>query len=57
MSKGTGVKGYTPDRLRRSKEAAVRQAERDQRTPSDQMALVNKRPGESAKERGRLDNG
>lgn len=55
MSKGSGVKGYTTDQLRRSKEAAERQAKRDQRTVSHQLAILGKRPGNAAKEYGRLN--
>lgn len=54
MSKGTGIKGYTPDRLRRSKDARERQDARDQRTAEEQLYLIATRPGKSAKERRNL---
>lgn len=56
MSKATGVKGYTPDRLRRSQEAQKRQAARDARDLVDHLNLMDTRPGKSRKERARLVN-
>lgn len=57
MSKATGIKGYTPDRLRRSQEAAVRKESRSLLTNEDQLALLDTRPGNSARERARLTHG
>lgn len=54
MSKATGIKGYTPDRLRRSQEAAERQKAREERGVQTQLALLDTRPGNSSRERRRL---
>jgi hypothetical protein len=57
MSKATGIKNYPPDRLRRSKDAIQREADRNERTPEEQLAILDSRPGKSARERARLTNG
>lgn len=54
MSKGTGIKGYTPDRLRRLDDAIKRQEARNARYDADQLVLLESRPGESNRERARL---
>lgn len=57
MSKGSGVTGKTIDQLRRSKQAAIRQQERDLVTNEDQLKALDVRPGNSARERARLTHG
>jgi len=42
---------------RRRAEAAIRQAERDARTPEEQIALILSRPGNSARELKRIAKG
>lgn len=54
MSKATGVPGKTPDQLSRAQAAVTRQVERDQRSPEEQMALLDSRPGAALSERKRL---
>ena len=54
MSKATGVKGKTPDQLRRAEDAVTRQAERDKLTAEVQLTKLWSRPGESVQERQRL---
>lgn len=51
MSKATGIKGYTPDRLRRSKEAAARRETRASRNDEQQLTALDGRPGSAQRER------
>ena len=44
-----------PIRARRKNEAEERAAVRASRTPQQQLAILDARPGNSAKERGRLN--
>ena len=55
MSKSTGIKGYPPDRVRRAANADDRRARREARTPAEQLALLDERPGNSHRERERLE--
>jgi len=57
MSKNSGVTGKTPWQVARAEAAQVRQAHRDERTPDEQLALLDTRPGSSVRERLRLING
>lgn len=54
MSKRSGVTGKTVDQLARAEAAVIRQAERDERTAEEQLALLDQRPGKSRRERARL---
>jgi len=47
--------GVDPRRDERAREADERQAARDKRTTEEQLALLDSRPGESARERERLE--
>lgn len=47
-------KSYSPRQLKRVEEAEERQARRKQRTPAEQLVLLDSRPGRSAKERQKL---
>jgi hypothetical protein len=54
VSKGSGVTGKTLYQLARAQAAARREADRAERTPDQQLALLDTRPGNSARERARL---
>jgi hypothetical protein len=54
MSKATGIKGYTPDHLRRKEDAEKRQAAHSARSAEEQLALLDERPGKALRERERL---
>jgi hypothetical protein len=54
MSAGSGVPGKTVPALVRSQAAVTRQEARDNRTTEQQLALLDQRPGSSARERKRL---
>lgn len=54
MSKNSGVAGKTVPQLQRVQPAKDRQAARDARSADEQLALLDQRPGQSAKERRRL---
>ncbi len=54
MSKATGIKGYTPDRHRRSQDALRRLKAREARGAQEQLELLDTRPGNSTRERERL---
>lgn len=54
MSKATGIKGYTPDHLRRKEDAEKRQAVHSARSAEEQLALLDERPGKALRERARL---
>lgn len=54
MTFKSGVTGKTVPQLQRVQPALDRQAERDARTTREQLALLDQRPGNSAKERARL---
>lgn len=54
MSKGSGVPGKTSFQLARTHAAASRQRDRDDRTVEEQLALLDTRRGNSARERRRL---
>lgn len=54
VSEHSGVPGKTPDGALRQEGAARRQAAREGRTSAEQIALLNGRPGASAKEKARL---
>jgi hypothetical protein len=54
MSKTTGIKGKTVPQLIRAQAAEVRARERATRTAEQQLALLDQRPGNSARERSRL---
>ncbi|MBO0676914.1 hypothetical protein JRC04_05515 [Mycolicibacterium sp. S2-37] len=55
MSKNSLIPGKTPEQVRRAEGAATRQAKRDERTPEQQLALLDSRPGDAVKERARLN--
>jgi hypothetical protein len=55
VSKNSGVTGKTVEQLRRSKAAAIRQQERDAVSTEDQLKALDVRPGNSARERARLN--
>lgn len=50
MSKNSGVKGKTIPQLHRAQAAEVRKRARGSRSVDEQIALINARPGKSAKE-------
>lgn len=52
---GSGVPGKTPFAVARALSAAQRQAAREQRSPEEQLALLDGRPGNSRAERTRLE--
>ncbi len=54
MSKNSGVTGKTVWQLVRQTAAAARIAARATRTNEEQLALLDQRPGNSARERARL---
>jgi hypothetical protein len=54
MSEHTGIKGKTPHALARANLAAARKTAREARTTDEQLAQLNQRPGNSERERGRL---
>lgn len=54
MSKATGIKGKTPEQLRRSQDAEQRERVYEQRSTEEQLAELDTRPGNAAKERKRL---
>lgn len=54
MSKNSSVAGKTPWQAARSEGAAKRKAVYEARTPQEQLALLEDRPGSSARERKRL---
>lgn len=57
MSKNSNVKGKTPPQLDRSIQAAKRKALHAQRTPEQQLALIQDRPGASKREVERIIGG
>lgn len=57
MSKATGVKGKTPDKLRRFEDAMRREAERADRTAEEQFERLKSREGNSTREKNRLLKG
>lgn len=54
MSEKSLIKGKTPWQAARAENAQKRQAMRDDRSPQEQLALLDDRPGESKRERARL---
>lgn len=54
MSKNSPTQGKTPEQAFRAESAALRRAAREQRSPAEQIALLDDRPGESRRERARL---
>lgn len=54
MSKNSEIPGKTPPQVFRANAAVVREALRGQRTPQEQLAELDSRPGASTKERKRL---
>ncbi len=54
MSKNSGVQGKTVPQLARAMAAAKRKSRRDARTVAEQLAELDTRPGNSLRERGRL---
>jgi hypothetical protein len=54
MSKGTGIKGTTVPKLSRRNLAEGRQAVRADRSPEEQLRELDLRPGNSTRERARL---
>lgn len=54
MSEHSTTPGKTPEQERRAVAAALRQEERDQRSPAEQLAELDHRPGDSVRERARL---
>jgi hypothetical protein len=54
MSKNSGVTGKTVPQVIRAQLAAERVLKRAERTPEQQLALLDTRPGNSARERARL---
>ncbi len=54
MSKNSGVNGKTVNQVIRYAAAVDRQAIRDSRTDAEQIAVLDERPGASARERARL---
>jgi hypothetical protein len=54
VSKKSNVPGKTVEQLRRSAAGAERQAKRESRTAVEQLAVLDQRPGSSARERRRL---
>ena len=54
MTTNSGIKGKTVEQLRRSTEAAARQALRDTATTNEHLASLGARPGLSAREIVRL---
>ncbi len=54
MSEHSPQPGKTPSQAARSHDAQVRQTEREQRSPEEQLALLDTRPGRAVRERKRL---
>jgi hypothetical protein len=54
MSEHTGIRGKTPHALARANLADARKTARDTRTIDQQLALLDQRPGNSERERSRL---
>lgn len=54
MSKNSGVSGKTVPQVIRYAAAVDRQEARDARSTEQQLALLDERPGNSARERARL---
>ncbi|MDH6199240.1 small-conductance mechanosensitive channel [Mycobacterium frederiksbergense] len=54
MSKNSGVPGKTVPQAIRAEAARNRQLDRALRTAEQQIALLDQRPGQSARERARL---
>lgn len=54
MSKNSGIPGKTVPQARRAEGARNRQLDRALRTTEQQLALLDQRPGRSARERARL---
>lgn len=54
MSKNSGVSGKTVPQVIRYAAAVDRQEVRDARSTEQQLALLDERPGNSARERARL---
>lgn len=54
MSKGTGIKGMTVPHLSRANRAQELRVAREARTPQQQLALLDERPGKASRERRRL---
>lgn len=55
MSKNSGVSGKTVPQMIRYAKAVDRQELRNERTAQQQLALLDERPGNSARERARLE--
>lgn len=55
MSKNSGVSGKTVPQVIRYANAVDRQELRNERTTQQQLALLDERPGNSARERARLE--
>lgn len=54
MSKKSGVLGKTPFQVERAISAATRKEQRAARSTEEQLAVLDKRPGQSLRERARL---
>lgn len=54
MSKNSGVNGRTVPQVMRYANAVDRQILRNERTTEQQLALLDQRPGNAARERARL---
>lgn len=54
MTHHSGVTGKTVPGLRRALDAAKRQAAYEARSPEQQLAILDYRPGASARERARI---
>lgn len=55
MSKNSGVPGKTVPQLARSIAAEKRRELREQRSPKEQLALLDARPGAARRERSRIN--
>lgn len=55
MTRNSGVTGKTVPQLLRAEAAAQRQSERESRSAANQLALLDSRPGQSVRERRRLE--
>ena len=55
MTANSGITGKTVDQAARTLAAMARQEIRDQRSPAEQLAELDSRPGESRRERKRLE--
>lgn len=49
--------GHDPGKEERRQQAEVRQANRNERTPEQQIELIKQRPGKSRKEYARINRG